>query len=384
VTPDEKQKLLKLFCMKEKNNPKAHTVGFNQSSFNIANFLKESLKNWKDPQELSLIFLRLFIGITFVFAGLQKLANPNFLNPKSTSSITAQMASYSRTSPIGGLLKHLIEHSQFIGLCIALGELAVGIGILFGLLTRLAAFGGMLISLSLFLSVSFNANPYYTGSDIVFFFSFTPFLIKGSSYLSIDQVIKAYLEHITYQKPSKIKSAVNEKRRLILTTTGYVAGLTGLLGAFVATIGRLLYSPSNLKTATLNLPSSSNPISQKSTSTNTSATQGQTTASNHGYLIGQANQVPVGQAATFTDPVSGDPAYIYRESQGNFVAFDAICPHAGCTVSPYVSQKLAVCPCHGSEFDLITGVVISGPAQSNLTPINVNYDASSDNLYVTN
>ena len=59
---------------------------------------------------------------------------------------------------------------------IALGELAVGLGVLSGVLTRIAALGGMLLALMLFLTVSYHSDPYYTGADIVFLFAFTPLL----------------------------------------------------------------------------------------------------------------------------------------------------------------------------------------------------------------
>lgn len=328
-----------------------------------------------------LILLRLFIGITFIFAGSQKLANPNFFNPKSSSSITAQMIAYSRTSPIGGVLKHLIGHAQLIGLIIALGELAVGIGILLGLLTKIAALGGMLISLNLFLSVSFNTNPYYTGSDIVFFFAFTPFLLSAPSEFSIDKAISNRINQRIKKEKLSPQLATTLQRRILLKTAAYIGALGGFFGTLVASLGRIFYTAPKSQVGFLNTEKSKLPQSSTTSTSGTNAPMPPTTSP--GYLIGQASQLPVGQAATFTDPVSGDPAYIYRPSSGQFLAFDAICPHAGCTVSPSVSQGLAICPCHGSEFDLKTGAVISGPAQSGLSPINVKYDPANGNLYVT-
>ena len=38
-----------------------------------------------------LLPLRAFLGFTFCFAGVEKLANPNFFNASSPSSIEAQM-----------------------------------------------------------------------------------------------------------------------------------------------------------------------------------------------------------------------------------------------------------------------------------------------------
>ncbi len=122
-----------------------------------------------DRFDYSILPLRVFLGITFIFAGLQKLANPAFFNPNSPISIQQQFKAYSHHSPIGSFLIPLHSYAGLIGFIIALAELSVGIGTIIGLFSRIAAVGGLLISLSLFLTVSFHSNPYFTGSDIVFF-----------------------------------------------------------------------------------------------------------------------------------------------------------------------------------------------------------------------
>ena len=140
----------------------------------------------------ALLPLRAFLGFTFSFAGLQKLANPNFFNANSPSSIQSQLIASIRISPLHPLLGHLLRFAVPIGVLIALAELAVGLGALLGLWTRLAAAGGMLLSLTLFLTVSFHSSPYYTGADIVFLFAWIPLLLAGSGgVLSLDAVIAA-------------------------------------------------------------------------------------------------------------------------------------------------------------------------------------------------
>ncbi len=108
----------------------------------------------------ALLPLRAFLGFTFCFAGLQKLANPAFFDAANPASIQAQMAGAVRRSPIHDLISPLAHHAALIGAVIALGEVAVGIGALLGLLTRIAAIGGLLLSLNLFLAVSFHTSPY--------------------------------------------------------------------------------------------------------------------------------------------------------------------------------------------------------------------------------
>lgn len=81
----------------------------------------------------ALLPLRAFLGVTFVVAALQKLANPTFFDARSPTSIQAQTRSFVHTSPIGGLVGLAAHHAALLGLLIALGELAVGIGTLLGI-----------------------------------------------------------------------------------------------------------------------------------------------------------------------------------------------------------------------------------------------------------
>jgi thiosulfate dehydrogenase [quinone] large subunit len=103
-----------------------------------------------------------------------------------------------------------------------------------------------------------------------------------------------------------------------------------------------------------------------------------TTRTPPGTSIGLASDVPVGGSASFTDPTSGDPGLVLQLTKGRFAAYDAICPHAGCTVGYSSAAKLIVCPCHGSEFDPNTGAVVNPPAQHGLSSIQVAVDASGE------
>ena len=101
-----------------------------------------------------LLPLRAFLGFTFCFAGLQKLANPRFFDAADPASIQAQLAGAARRSPVHALISPLTHVAVPLGILIALGELAVGVGTLLGLRARLAAAGGLGLSLMLFLTVS--------------------------------------------------------------------------------------------------------------------------------------------------------------------------------------------------------------------------------------
>jgi Rieske Fe-S protein len=67
--------------------------------------------------------------------------------------------------------------------------------------------------------------------------------------------------------------------------------------------------------------------------------------------------------------VDGRRVLVTQATPGTVAAFDAKCPHQGCTVQ--ATDGGLGCPCHGSQFDLATGDVLRGPASSPLTPVAV-------------
>lgn len=56
---------------------------------------------------------------------------------------------------------------------------------------------------------------------------------------------------------------------------------------------------------------------------------------------------------------------VYRDKKGCLNEFSAVCPHLGCVVNWNITEKTWDCPCHGSRFEAMGGV-ISGPAESGL------------------
>ena len=66
-----------------------------------------------------------------------------------------------------------------------------------------------------------------------------------------------------------------------------------------------------------------------------------------GVRVASASSVPVGGSTTFQDPRSGDPSIVVQPEAGTFAAFDAICPHEGCIVAFFPSQKKFICRATG-------------------------------------
>lgn len=338
----------------------------------------------------ALLPLRAFLGFTFCFAGLQKLANPAFFDAANPTSIQAQMAGAARRSPIHALISPLAHHATLIGAVIALGEVAVGVGALLGLLTRIAAIGGLLLSLNLFLAVRFHTSPWYTGSDIVFAFAWVPFIIAGGGLLSLD----ALVANVVVARQSWSGAPVDVDRRRVLGAVTFAAALVAVFGAGAAAgLGRLFNTASSRSSAGelssgADSAAASPPAASPAPTTSATATSGTAssatatpgTAKPAGSKIGPASAVPVAGSAAFQDPATGDPGVVVQPKAGTFLGFDAVCPHAGCTVGYDQSRARFVCPCHGSEFNGTTGALEMGPATRGLRRITV-AEGSDGQLY---
>ncbi|MFJ3581555.1 DoxX family protein [Streptomyces sp. NPDC090127] len=142
---------------------------------------------WKEAgTRYALLPLRLFLGITFIYAGLDKLTDSAFMSDTGSGSIGEMMRGVRDSSAVPALVDLALKNPVGFGYAIALGELAVGIGTLVGLFARLAALGGALISLSLWLTVSWQATPYYYGNDLAYLMAWLPLVLAGASLFSLD------------------------------------------------------------------------------------------------------------------------------------------------------------------------------------------------------
>ncbi|MBB1252852.1 DoxX family protein [Streptomyces alkaliterrae] len=136
--------------------------------------------------DVALLPLRLFLGVTFCYAGLDKLTDPAFpgLMEGLLNSVQGAAAPW--------LLDLALTDPDTFGYAIAFGELAVGLGTLAGLFTRVAAVGGALISLSFWLTISWNIDTYYYSQDLPYLMAWIPLIIAGARLYSLDALLAAY------------------------------------------------------------------------------------------------------------------------------------------------------------------------------------------------
>ena len=320
----------------------------------------------------ALLPLRLFLGVTFLYAGLDKLLDPSFLDPASPSGIQAQLEGFTHVSPLAPLIEAVaLPFPVAIGVLMALGEIAVGLGALTGLAYRLAAAGGAVISLTLLLTASWTVRPYYLGNDLPYLLGWVTLAAAGSGGVL---VLGPWLErNLGPRLPGAamrpgvvgVRNDASPSRRLFLEVT--VLGVATLLvGAVTGGLRMLL--PTGPTSGTLATPGP--------TSTPTSTPAGSPAA---GHAIANVSDLASTSAIGFTVPSSGDPGGLIKLSDGTFVAYDLVCTHEGCAVSNYDSRsQLLQCPCHGATFDAANDArVVSGPAPRPLTKLPLSIDSTT-------
>jgi thiosulfate dehydrogenase (quinone) large subunit len=350
--------------------------------------------------------LRLFLGATFVDAGLGKLLSAAYLGP-GPRGFAAQARGFAHASPIGWLLRAVaLRHPEPVGLLLALGELVVGLLTLAGLASRTAAAGGLALSLLFFLTASWHTRPFFYGADLPFAVSWLVLLLAGpaglpsvdrwlarrqreAAGLRDDRLVAVPLDRVREvcaaadqrgRCPGAARACRGERCPLIRHPAGPVAldlrrrallargalavlavGATTVLGGGAAAAARLLGAgeggcqlPSLPRTAPRPPARPARPTGRRGPA---------------GTRIGALSDVGVGQAATFT-AADGRPAVVVRLGASRVAAYSAVCTHAGCTVGYDAAARLLACPCHGAEFDPRRGAtVVAGPAPSPLPAI---------------
>jgi thiosulfate dehydrogenase (quinone) large subunit len=312
-----------------------------------------------------LLPLRAFLAFVFIYGGISKIADNRFLDASSPLSMHASVAAVRNLSPIGGLLGPVEAHSFAFGVVMAAAEMAVGLGMLLGLFTRIAAIGGIVLALSLWLTVSWGAQPWFTSADLVYLFAFTPLLIAGAGgVLSAD----AWLAQRRVAQPGV---AADRTRRVILAAAAAVAGAAILDGS--ALFRRSGHQKTTAGGSTEPTASPTSSAASSSGSAAPSSSKAPSSKAPTGPVLTAAADVPVGGAHKVTNSNVADTVWVTQLQSGQFKALDGTCPHQGCAVDFVSASEGFVCPCHQSHFDA-TGKVLSGPASSNLSPIAVVLD----------
>ncbi len=400
----------------------------------------------------ALLPMRVFLGLTFIYAGIQKLTDPQFFNPSMPGYIATQIKGMAHGSPLHDFLIGVaLPHAVLFGWMTALGEIAVGLGTYAGFLFRPAAFFGMLLNLTFFLSTSWNTYPYFFGSDIVFVFCWVTMMLSGplnTGLASLDDwvtdqlvvrsnggeklpfILQLYVllvvagaphkspytvsisllktnpitrsrQQTPWHQPSETPNGQKTRRAVIqdwVVGAATVASIT-LLGIPLRIFGNDPNASSGETTTSTpdTTSTASTPITPNTTKTpDTSSTSSTSVASSTtstptpnitplpvkpvsiGQTIAPVSAVPANSSVSFIIASSQDSAVLIHLPNGNFVAYDATCTHAGCTVTYKPDTHSLVCPCHGSQFDpMHNGTPLQGPAVVPLSTLGIQIDNST-------
>ena len=77
--------------------------------------------------------------------------------------------------------------------------------------------------------------------------------------------------------------------------------------------------------------------------------------------LARTSEIPVGGGKVF----SAEKVVVTQPAAGEFKGFSAVCTHLQCLVDQVASGTID-CPCHGSQFSVKNGSVVTGPATSPL------------------
>jgi thiosulfate dehydrogenase (quinone) large subunit len=273
--------------------------------------LKASWRNQLWPLRV----MRLWLGATWIYAGWDKASDPGFLTSGSPTFIGSQLAAYAQNSPIDFLLNKILDHATQVGILVMVAEFAIGFATLLWIAPTWAAFGGFVMSISLWLSSSWNVQPYFMASD--------------SAYAIL------WLTYFLFLYGSRRKSNISLDRRGFIRISSIAALTVGAVG-----LGRLFPKSAGA-------PVSAGPIK----------------------IIEDAS-LTVGKIHNFTSK-SGSPAVLFKSKTGVY-AYSAVCTHEGCTVQYNSASKNLQCGCHGAVFDPgKDGTVVTGPTNKPLPKIKV-------------
>ena len=272
--------------------------------------LKASWRNQLWPLRV----MRLWLGATWIYAGWDKASDPGFLTSGSPTFIGSQLAAYAQNSPIDFLLNKILDHATQVGILVMVAEFAIGFATLLWIAPTWAAFGGFVMSISLWLSSSWNVQPYFMASD--------------SAYAIL------WLTYFLFLYGSRRKSNISIDRRGFIRVSSIAALTVAGVG-----LGRLFPK----KAAAV----SAGPAK-----------------------IIEDSALAVGKIHNFTSK-SGSPAVLFKSKTGVY-AYSAVCTHEGCTVQYNSASKNLQCGCHGAVFDPgKDGTVVTGPTNKPLPKIKV-------------
>jgi thiosulfate dehydrogenase [quinone] large subunit len=115
------------------------------------------------------LLVRIFVGYQWLGAGLGKIVNPNWFGPNAggilQNFVNQALTKTSGTHPdvslwYSAFLQNIVlSHLSFWSHLVVIGEILVGLGLIIGALTGIAAFFGMFMNLNFLFAGAVSVNP---------------------------------------------------------------------------------------------------------------------------------------------------------------------------------------------------------------------------------
>nr|WP_155073482.1 DoxX family membrane protein [Streptomyces taklimakanensis] len=133
-----------------------------------------------------LLPLRILLGLISIYAGMGKLCDPVYFDGGDRGSLVAWLRSLQPWAVAEPMRDVALAHPVGAGLCVAFLQIVVGVLTILGLWQRAAAGAGALLSAALIVTVSWHAVPAYETPDIIYLAAWSPLIIAGAPYYSLD------------------------------------------------------------------------------------------------------------------------------------------------------------------------------------------------------
>lgn len=148
------------------------------------------------------LILRVYIGWEWVYAGYEKAINPAWIGSNVGTAITGffngALAKTTGAHPdvqagYAYLIQNVaIPHAVFFSYLIVAGEIAVGLALIFGLFTGIAAFFGATMNFNFMFAGSVSVNPYWLLVEILLMLAW-----RVSGYVGLDKYVLPYWHKLT-------------------------------------------------------------------------------------------------------------------------------------------------------------------------------------------
>ncbi len=147
------------------------------------------------------LIIRIYLGWQWLHAGYEKAVNPAWIGSGTGTAITGffngALAKTTGAHPdvqsgYAWFITHVaLPNAHLFSYLIVVGEIAVGLGLILGLFTGIAAFFGALMNFNFMFAGSVSVNPYWLLLEIALMFAW-----RVAGYVGLDRYVLSHLRKI--------------------------------------------------------------------------------------------------------------------------------------------------------------------------------------------